>query len=104
MTQHLNLSRIGAAAAMLLLAAGPALARPDVSRMSCAQAQALIEQSRAIVVTTGPTTYDRYVSGYRYCEPFERFAHPAYVRTQDNQSCQIGYTCQSWDPYLLRDD
>jgi hypothetical protein len=77
--------------------------RPDVSRMSCAQAQALIQQSGARVVTTGRHTYSRYVTDGRYCDAGDRFLHPAYTPTTDQRACFIGYTCESWSLYFPDD-
>ncbi|WP_348527605.1 hypothetical protein [Mesorhizobium sp.] len=45
-------------AATLLCAAQ---ARPDTRAMTCAQTQALIKSDHAVVLTTGPDTYDRFV-------------------------------------------
>ncbi|WP_292076079.1 hypothetical protein [Mesorhizobium sp.] len=48
-------------AATLLCAASAAHARPDTRAMTCAQTQALIQRDHAVVLTTGPETYDRFV-------------------------------------------
>lgn len=77
--------------------------RPDVSRMTCEQAQALIQQSGARVVTTGRHTYSRYVTDGRYCDAGDRFLHPAYTPTTDDRACFIGYTCESWSLYFTED-
>ncbi|WP_337091462.1 hypothetical protein [Mesorhizobium argentiipisi] len=49
------------AAAMVVAATHFADARPDTRKMTCAQTQALIESQHAAVLSTGPSTYDRYV-------------------------------------------
>lgn len=66
--------------------------RPDVRQMTCEQVRALVEQSGGIVLTTGQYTYDRYVSDRLYC-PMGLDTKDAWVATQDNRSCRIGYTC-----------
>jgi hypothetical protein len=48
-------------AGTMLCAAGAAYARPDTRAMTCAQTQALIKSDHAVVLTTGPDTYDRFV-------------------------------------------
>ncbi|MDG4895221.1 hypothetical protein P9272_16755 [Mesorhizobium sp. WSM4976] len=48
-------------AATLLCAASAAHARPDTRAMTCAETQALIKLDHAVVLTTGPDTYDRFV-------------------------------------------
>lgn len=48
-------------AATLLCAASAAHARPDSRAMTCAETQALIKSDHAVVLTTGPDTYDRFV-------------------------------------------
>lgn len=45
----------------VLAASGLAEARPDSRTMSCAEIRAMIQSHRAVVLTTGPNTYDRYV-------------------------------------------
>ncbi len=78
---------------LLLSFADVANARHDVRTMSCAQARALVQQSGAIVLTTGQYTYDRYVAGQRYCErPY--VIRRAWVTTADTDQCNIGYTCE----------
>lgn len=49
------------AAATVLCAASSAHARPDTRTMTCAETQALIKSDHAVVLTTGPDTYDRFV-------------------------------------------
>ena len=48
-------------ATILLAATGLSEARPDTRTMNCQQVQQLIQSKRAVVLTTGPDTYDRYV-------------------------------------------
>ncbi len=46
----------GAALTALALTCATAQARPDTRSMSCAQAQAFIQQNGAVVMSTGPYT------------------------------------------------
>jgi len=84
--------------ALSVLAAGLALvpqeaaARPDAREMTCRQAQDLVRRSGAVVVTTGIFSYERFVSGKRWCENWET-PRPATTRTSDAPKCAIGFKC-----------
>lgn len=75
--------------------AGAAMARPDVRTMYCADARELVFRKGAIVVTTGDTTYERFVEGQRQCQPFDEIAVPAVAETRDNPECWIGSVCRN---------
>jgi hypothetical protein len=68
--------------------------RPDTTRMQCRAAAALVSARGAIVLSTGPNTYDRYVRGDGFCLPDE-VTRPAFVPAADNPQCFIGYYCLS---------
>jgi hypothetical protein len=70
-----------------------AQSNPLTLRMSCNGARALVATQGAIVLNTGPATYDRYVSGYGRCVLGE-VPGPAWVPTADNPQCPIGYRCE----------
>lgn len=90
----------GAFAFFGLAVAAQAQGRPDVRTMTCGEVRALVDQNRAIVLTTGRYTYDRYVSNQRYC-PIGFATKPAWVDTSDQRDCRIGYTCVP-DEFLRR--
>jgi hypothetical protein len=72
----------------------PALAaRPDTRAMTCEQARAFVRQQGAVVMSTGPYTYDRIVSGYGYCERGQE-TWLTTAPTRDNPKCRIGYLCK----------
>ena len=75
------------------VAISPAQARIDARRLTCAQAQALIRQQGAAVLTTGQYTYERFVSDHRFCERDEVTTRRR-TPTRDNPSCHIGYICR----------
>lgn len=83
---------------MMILAiscsAGTALAqgRPMTLQMSCQMAANLVASRGAMVLNTGPYTYDRYVSGQQACLVGQT-TRPAYVPAGDTDQCFIGYTC-----------
>jgi hypothetical protein len=70
-----------------------AQSRPDTSRMSCAAARALITKQGAIVLGTGPSIFDRYVSSRAHCLSTQ-ITEPAFVATTDDRQCFAGYTCR----------
>ena len=82
------------AACLLILATSSSIAQalPDTTMMSCLAAKSLVKSSGAIVLATGPTTYDRYVVGEGFCTRDE-VAKPAFVPSAGNPQCFIGYYC-----------
>jgi len=93
-----------AIAALLALNIGQsaAQARPDVRAMSCQQAQGLVIQRGAVVMTTGRYTYHRFVSGRRYCDRWQD-VRPAYSAAADGAQCQVGWECFTRYPSGTRD-
>ncbi len=73
-------------------------ARKNTTRLSCAQAQNLVDSRGAIVLSTGRNTYDRFVANRSFC-PIGDYTEPAYVRTRNRNSCNIGYTCTVDNPW-----
>ena len=80
---------------MLTILAGAAQARPDIRTMRCADVRELVFQKGTIVVTTGDTTYERFVEGQRQCQPFAEIAIPAVAETRDNPKCWVGSVCRN---------
>ena len=93
----------GGLLASVLIAAPAAQAqgRPNTVNMSCAQAQALVQRSGAIVLGTGGQTYDRYVSSRAYCTPSE-ITKPAWAPTADTAQCLIGFRCEEYSHDIIR--
>ena len=56
--------------------------RPSTLAMSCAQARALIQWQGAIVLSTGPYTYDRFVRDQGFC-PLAEVAEQTWEPTAD---------------------
>jgi hypothetical protein len=82
-------SLAGAAAAFVLLSTVAfAQGRPDARTMSCADVQALLARQGAAVITTGPNTFDRYVSNTGACNHTE-FAETDFIATRDAARCQV---------------
>lgn len=91
----LPLCRAALLAALALLLVGPeavAQSNPSTLQMSCAQVRGLIAARGAIVLNTGPTTYERFVGGYGYCVLGET-PQPAWAPTADTAQCPVGYRC-----------
>ena len=80
------------AAVALLIGASAATGRPATYAMTCAEAQALVASTGAIVMSTGQYTYERFVAHRGFCRHGE-FADRVYVPTSDNPQCRIGYHC-----------
>ena len=82
-----------AAVSVVLLATGAtAQPRPSTLAMSCGQARALVGSRGAIVLGTGPHTYDRYVAHSGFC-PHDQTTEPAFEPTRDTPQCYIGERC-----------
>ena len=87
------------AALILFCLATPALAqRPDTRSMTCQQASALVANRGAVVLSTGPDIYDRYVASERLCWS-GYYGRPAFVPTRDQPNCVIGYYCAATPPF-----
>jgi hypothetical protein len=87
-------SAVLALAASLFAAAAHAQAGPSTLAMSCAQAAGLVTSRGAVVLRTGPHTYDRYVSERNFCE-INEFLLPAWIPTLDMPQCFVGYRCKT---------
>jgi hypothetical protein len=67
---------------------------PTTLAMTCAQARGIVSSWHAVVLRTGPATYDRYVRDASFCA-LQEMAQPAWVRTADVAQCPIGMVCRS---------
>lgn len=76
-----------------LASGAQAQGRPSTLAMSCAQAQGLVAQSGAVVLTTGPYTFDRFVRNRSFCTPDENL-EPTWAPTRDVAQCLVGYRCE----------
>ena len=81
------------AIAACLLAAGAAEARPYGPALACARLAAAVQSEGAVVISTGPLTYDRFVSSSGYCERTQE-TEAAWIPSGDNPQCFVGYTCR----------
>lgn len=90
------------AMAALMGAATIAEARPSTTAMTCAQATATVASAGKIVLSTGPHTFDRFVSGGMHCMPGER-AHAVTAPTIDMPHCRLGFTCKRRAPRFHND-
>ena len=79
--------------AMSIAERAVAQSQPDTNRMNCAAAQALVMRRGEIVLGTGPSLFDRYVSSRAYCTSTE-LTEPTFVPTTDNRQCFVGYRCR----------
>ena len=61
--------------------------------LSCAQIAATVRNRGAVVISTGPYTYDRYVNGGQFCVRPE-IPVPTWISTADAAQCFVGYVCR----------
>jgi hypothetical protein len=80
-------------AATLTVLPETAAARPDTRQMTCAQANALVKERGAVVMTTGRHTYRRFVAHQGFCDRWE-ITMPDYAPTRDNPRCVINGVCR----------
>jgi hypothetical protein len=66
---------------------------PTTLNMTCAQAAGLVTSRGAVVLRTGPTTYDRYVRDPSFCA-LQETTRPAWVRTADIAQRYVGGVCR----------
>ncbi len=78
---------------LILASTLPGAARPDTRTMTCQQARAVVQQYKAIVMSTGQYTYERIVIGQGYCSSTQ-ISKPLYAPTVDVPSCKVGNICQ----------
>jgi hypothetical protein len=64
----------------------------STTSMTCQQARAVVNSNGAVVLHTGPTTYDRFVRDPSFC-PWPMTARRAYAPTRDTPQCPVGATC-----------
>lgn len=67
---------------------------PTTLTMTCAQARAIVASQGAVVLHTGPTTYDRFVRDASFCA-LQEMIRPSFARTADVAQCPIGGVCRS---------
>ncbi|HEY8383010.1 MAG TPA: hypothetical protein VIL09_12760 [Microvirga sp.] len=83
-------------ALMASATAAAAQGRVSTQSLPCAQASALVARSGAVVLGTGPFTYERFVRDSSFCEVAET-VEPVYAPTADAAQCPVGYRCRSSD-------
>jgi hypothetical protein len=95
MTPHFHRAQFVTLVVLIVTMAETAVAqtRPDTTRMTCAAARTLVMRHGGIVLGTGPSLFDRYVSARAYCMSTE-VIEPAFVPTADSRQCFVGYICQ----------
>ncbi len=74
-------------------AAAWAQSGPTTQAMTCEQARGIVAARGAVVLRTGPSTYDRYVRDSSFC-PHPQTARAASIRTADTAQCAVGGVCR----------
>ena len=83
---------IALACGVLLTATQAMAQRPSTRSMTCAAARDLVMSRGAVVLSTGPDLYDRYVSTDSACS-VGQYARPSFAPTLDNPTCALGAVC-----------
>jgi len=76
---------------MLIVTQGSA--RPSAASLNCAAINSRIASAGALVLDTGPTTYERYVRDLGFCQA-SQITVPEFIRSADNPQCLV-YRCAS---------
>lgn len=91
-----GLKTVPVALAVLLLTGSLTSAqsgRPDTRQLTCGQAQALVKERGSVVLTTGATTFDKFVADASYCRPITNQVRAKFAPTKDNPKCAVGFRC-----------
>jgi len=86
---------IGLLASLTLRA--QAFPRPYAPKLSCGEIKGMIQQKGAVLLSTGPFTFDRFVRDQGYCMQGE-ITDPAWIVSLDQPQCYAGYTCGGRQP------
>ncbi len=78
--------------AIALPGAALAQSRASIRNLTCAQAQRIVSSQGAVVLDTGPFTFDRYVAHTGFCER-DQTTTPVWEAARDNPQCPVGYRC-----------
>jgi hypothetical protein len=87
------------ATAILTLPADAQSRRANSTSLTCAQAQSLIAQRGAVLMNTGPNTFDRYVNDRGSCQVNE-YAKTDFIPTKDKKKCAVK-RCESITPFSV---
>lgn len=80
-----------------LLMSASVFAMPSTLSMKCADVAELVRTRGAVLLSTAPGVFDRYVLSDRFCEPGMVTA-VAWIQTVDSAQCFVGATCTVASP------
>ncbi len=78
---------------LILASTGSAQTQFDGRSVPCAQIAATVRNRGAVVISTGPYTYERYVNSGQFCVRPE-IPVPTWISTIDAPQCFVGYVCR----------
>lgn len=84
------------AAGIVIAGGAQAQSRPYSPRMSCDALASLVARRGAVVISTSPTTYDRFVRSRNFCQPTE-VVEPRWIPAADTRACFVGYSCKEYE-------
>ncbi len=73
----------------------------DGRSLTCAQIATTVRNRGAVVISTGPYTYDRYVNSGEFCVRPE-IPVPTWISTIDAPQCLVGYICRDRQTFTTR--
>lgn len=79
-------------AATPLVGTANAQGRPDTRDYTCDEARNIVREEGAVVFTTGPNTYSRFVDHLGLCFRVQ-VTRPQFAPTIDDRQCFVGYEC-----------
>ena len=85
-------SVLAAVAAVAVATSVSAQPRPNTTTVACSAIASLVKARGAVVLTTGPNSYDRFVADGSFCDRGQG-VEPAFERAADTAQCFIGYRC-----------
>ena len=66
--------------------------RPNTTTIACSAIVSLVTARGAVVLSTGPNSYDRFVADGSFCDRGQG-VEPAFERAADRGQCFVGYRC-----------
>jgi hypothetical protein len=93
---NVSLMRPSVVVIACLLSTAAFAKRPYAPQLSCDALKEIVESRGAAVISTGPSTYDRFVHGGQYCERTQ-VTEPAWIPSADQDDCFVGYTCREFN-------
>jgi hypothetical protein len=93
MITEVSMPRLLLTLALSMLACAAMAARPSTLDMTCNQARNFVASHGAVVMSTGPFTFERFVAHAGHCM-WDEYAARVWAPTRDASQCRVGYACR----------